>query len=127
MLYTHDKSFNGMLVFLCALARNPLASVGAISMLLWALLPAVAHAAAGDADAAFGVGGYVHHAASKTVPGLFRAGLGLDDGSVGINLRCALLLLGPGMADLPRISLTHHARRQQPSTVGPQAVEASYA
>ena len=65
MLYTHDKSFNGMLVFLCALARNPLASVGAIAMLLWALLPAVAHAAAGDADAAFGVGGYVRHAASR--------------------------------------------------------------
>jgi uncharacterized delta-60 repeat protein len=39
-------------------------------------------AAPGDADPSFGTAGYVRYAALKTVPGLFAAALGLDDGSV---------------------------------------------
>ena len=42
----------------------------------------VAHAASGDADPSFGGAGYVRYAAPKTVPGLFAAALGSDDGSV---------------------------------------------
>ncbi|MBK9608551.1 MAG: hypothetical protein IPO58_19735 [Betaproteobacteria bacterium] len=42
----------------------------------------VTRAASGDADPSFGTGSYVRYAAPKTVPGLFGAALGQDDGSV---------------------------------------------
>ncbi len=51
----------------------------ALSLLL---ASASIHAAPGDADPLFGGTGYVRYAATKAVPGLFSAGVGLDDGSV---------------------------------------------
>jgi uncharacterized delta-60 repeat protein len=41
----------------------------------------IVRAAAGDADPSFGGAGYVRYAAPKTIPGLFAAAVGLDDGS----------------------------------------------
>ncbi|MEO8134284.1 MAG: hypothetical protein ABI831_09935 [Betaproteobacteria bacterium] len=62
--------------------RSHLSAESLFAALALLLCCSIAQAAPGDADPSFGGTGYVRYAAPKSIPGLFAAGLGLDDGSV---------------------------------------------